>query len=199
MFYFPLIIDSGKRMLAWKVTWFNSNKQGAVCVFSISCKAAHSVYDNALFFTCCGNYCSSGAHTECICASFVQSMAGKLIISRPQLFMTGKFSVLSLVDQTLRMLYSCADGKRLLYDFDTEIIKHFNGISCTMSDCHYNTVCLHIRGFAVFSILYSLNKAIINNKLFKLCFKPNLSAEFFDFFTDIFDYNCKSVCSDMRL
>ena len=32
-----------------KVTWFNSDKQGAVCVFSISCKTAHSVYDNALF------------------------------------------------------------------------------------------------------------------------------------------------------
>ena len=121
-------------MVASEMLRLNSYKKGGIGVFAVTRIFAHSVDNHMTLLRGGGNHRSARTHTKSICPSAVLGVAGKLIIRRAERGMPRKRTVLSLVNHLARMLDTNTYRKRLLHYFYSFLIKHFNRISCRMTD-----------------------------------------------------------------
>lgn len=126
-------------------------------------------------------------------------VAGELIVRRTERGMPCKVAVLRAVDELARMLYSCADRKRLLHHPDPVGIERPYSVARRMSGTEQDGIGLDILKMSVMLGLHAVDIAVCNYYIRHFAVESDFTAERDYLFSDIADNFGKAVGADMRL
>lgn len=122
-------------MRSAEIFWINPDQQRRIGVFLVSGKQTHPVRDYPPRFRSRSHHFTARTHTKRISRTSVRQMDRQFIISGSQLCPSGITAVLRRINHRLQMLNPRSDGKRLAFHHNSDLIKHFKGISRTVPYC----------------------------------------------------------------
>lgn len=123
-----------ERMLIRKILCAYTDQQCCIGIFPGTGMVTHAIDAHASLLACCGNDLTARTHTEGINASPIRRMLIQLVGCSAKRGMLRKPTILTAIDQRLRMFYTHTDRKGLLNHGHALIKERLNRIASTVAN-----------------------------------------------------------------